>query len=167
MVFRASPLALALALALGGCKDDPPSAASASSAAPSPSAPSAAPVADTPPPSPSGPPAPPPTSVIVQHILVSYRGVKRAKLGITRSKAEARALAERVLARARQGDDFSDLVKQYSDDPAALERMGSTGRIKRDAMVKPFSDAAFALQVGEISGLVETEFGYHIIKRNQ
>ena len=65
------------------------------------------------------------------------------------------------------GTDFSELAQEYSDDPGGKTNRGNLGKFKREAMVKRFADAAFKLKVGEISEPVETEFGYHIIKRNQ
>jgi parvulin-like peptidyl-prolyl isomerase len=86
---------------------------------------------------------------------------------VTRSKSAARQRAAEVLEQARQGVDFSQLAREYSDDPGGKLNRGNLGRFKRDAMVKKFSDAAFALEVGEVSAVVETAFGFHIIKRNQ
>lgn len=108
-----------------------------------------------------------PEIVAAQHLLVAYKGAKSAAKTITRSKADAKKRAEEALTKAKKGDDFTALVKAYSDEPGAAERLGSLGKFKRDAMVKPFSDAAFKLKVGEISDVVETEFGFHVIKRNQ
>jgi parvulin-like peptidyl-prolyl isomerase len=108
-----------------------------------------------------------PDTVAAQHLLVAYKGAKGAAKTITRSKADAKKRAEEALAKARKGDDFSALVKAYSDEPGAVDRQGSLGKFKREAMVKPFADAAFKLKVGEISDVVETDFGFHVIKRNQ
>ena len=108
-----------------------------------------------------------PELIAAQHVLIAYRGAKRPPKGVTRSKAEAKKLAEEVAAKAKAGEDFGALASQYSDDTANKDRLGSVGKFKRDGMVKPFSDAAFALAVGETSGVVETEFGFHVIKRNQ
>ncbi|HEX2167266.1 MAG TPA: peptidylprolyl isomerase [Longimicrobiales bacterium] len=72
--------------------------------------------------------------------------------------------ARRVLAEARAGADFAQLAAQYSEEPNAAERGGDLGYFGPDEMVQPFSEAAFALNAGEISDLVETPFGIHIIK---
>jgi len=140
----------------------PPTADAAPVAAPAP-APSASPAS---PPTPAAD-SPPPTSVAAQHILVAYKGAKNAPKTVTRSKADARKRAEEALGRVRAGEDFTELVKVYSDDPGAADRMGSVGKFTREKMDKTFSDAAFALKVDEVSGIVETPFGFHLIKRNQ
>ncbi len=108
-----------------------------------------------------------PVTVAAQHVLVAYKGAKQAPANVTRSKADARKRADDVVAKAKAGEDFSALVASYSDDPAAKERMGSVGKFTREKMAKPFSDAAFALPVDGVSDVVETVFGYHVIKRNQ
>ena len=108
-----------------------------------------------------------PDAIAAQHVLVAYKGAEKAPKGVTRTKAEAKARAEEVAAKAKSGSDFSALVAEYSDDPAAKERQGSVGKFTRDKMAKPFSDAAFALAVGASRGAVETPFGFHVIKRNQ
>jgi peptidyl-prolyl cis-trans isomerase C len=76
-------------------------------------------------------------------------------------KAKDRAKA--VLAKARKGEDFAKLATEYSDGPTKA-REGDLGYFGRGQTVKPFEEAAFKLKVGEISDLVRTQFGYHIIK---
>jgi parvulin-like peptidyl-prolyl isomerase len=126
-----------------------------------------------PPPSPAAAPAPPPAAPLAAdqigaaHILIAYKGATRAKPTITRSKKEAKALALRVLADARKaGADFAKLAQASSDGPSG-PRGGALGRFSRRAMVKPFSDAAFALKPGQVSDVVETIFGFHVIKRTE
>lgn len=108
-----------------------------------------------------------PEIIAAQHLLVAYKGAKGAAKTITRSKADAKKRAEEAAAKAKKGDDFTALVKQYSDEPGAADRLGNLGKFKREAMVKAFSDAAFKLKLNETSDVVETEFGFHVIKRNQ
>ncbi len=78
--------------------------------------------------------------------------------------AAAQKKAEAVLARARAGEDFAKLAQENSDDPGSRGAGGELGWAPREAYVQPFAEALFALQKGEISGLVKTQFGYHIIR---
>ncbi|MDD5300999.1 MAG: SurA N-terminal domain-containing protein [Gallionella sp.] len=94
------------------------------------------------------------------HILIS--------VATAASQAEqdaAKVAAERLLQQARQNPArFAELAKQNSQDPGSAANGGSLGFFGRGMMVKPFEEAAFALKPGEISGLVKSDFGYHIIK---
>ena len=108
-----------------------------------------------------------PVEISARHLLVAYKGGLRASPGIGRSKAEALARAEEAHTRAVAGEDFVALVKQYSDEPGAGDRGGDLGKFDRQSMVPAFANAAFALKVGEISAVVETQFGYHVIKRTE
>jgi len=72
--------------------------------------------------------------------------------------------AKAALARLKKGEDFAKLAAELSKDPGSGKEGGDLGYFTRDRMVKEFGDAAFALKPGEISGIVKTQFGYHIIK---
>lgn len=86
---------------------------------------------------------------------------------ITRTKEEALKRVQQCLVRVRSGEDWDALVKEYSDEPGAGERGGDLGTFVRGQMVKAFSEAAFELRVGQISEVIETPYGYHIILRTQ
>lgn len=106
--------------------------------------------------------------ITAQHILVAYKGARAVPRSVTRSKEDARKVAQEAREKAKDPKlDFTDLVNLYSDDVATKDRQGSLGKIKRTSVVKEFGDAAWALKVDEVSDVVETQFGFHIIKRNQ
>jgi peptidyl-prolyl cis-trans isomerase NIMA-interacting 1 len=110
----------------------------------------------------------PPEWITAQHVLVAYKGASKCPHDVTRSKDEARKRADEVRAKATEGKmDFGEIAAMYSDDPNGKERQGSLGKIYPKNVVKPFADAAFALRVDEVSAVVETPFGFHVIKRNQ
>lgn len=161
--FRCSitPL-LASLLLLGACADltEPGSGAPP----PAPQEPAAAP-------QPEAAPAPPKPAdeerIGASHVLIQYKGSLRAAPTVTRTKEEAKKLAADVAAKAKKGQDFAGLAKQYSDEPGAKDRAGALGKFAKGNMVKPFSDAAFALKPGDISDVVETDFGFHVIKRTE
>ncbi len=85
--------------------------------------------------------------------------------GTARDRATVRRTAEDLLKRVRENPDrFPKLASEFSKDPGSAQAGGDLGLFGRNMMVKPFEDAAFALKRGEISDIVETEFGLHIIQ---
>lgn len=94
------------------------------------------------------------------HILI-----KADKSAPADERAKAKAKAESLLAQATKNPAaFADLARKNSDDSGSAERGGDLDFFGRGAMVKPFEDAAFALKPGELSGLVESDFGFHVIR---
>jgi parvulin-like peptidyl-prolyl isomerase len=105
-----------------------------------------------------------PEEVSASHILLKFKDVDK---GSTRTKAEAKKLAEELIAKAKKkGADFAALARKHSEGPTNTKG-GDLGSFKRGKMVKEFDNAVFKLKVGDISGIVETEFGFHIIKRTK
>lgn len=94
-------------------------------------------------------------TVKASHILVNLKD---------RSKEEALMRAQEVYTLAKSGSDFGALAEKYSDDRSNRANKGDLGYFTADDMVKPFSEAAFAMKPGEISAPVETQFGFHVIK---
>ena len=108
-----------------------------------------------------------PEEVQASHILISYQGADRADADISRSKDEAKAEAERIRGLiVDDGQDFAEMAKEHSDGPSSTKG-GDLGKFKFEVMAKPFSEAAFALGIDEVSGVVETGFGFHVIKRTE
>jgi peptidyl-prolyl cis-trans isomerase C len=98
-------------------------------------------------------------SVRASHILSAVpKGADAA------AKTQARAKAEQVLKDVKAGNDFAALAKEHSADPGSAANGGDLGFFQQGQMVGPFNDAAFTLAPGTTSDLVETDFGFHIIK---
>lgn len=123
------------------------------------------------------PATPEPDYVTVQHILIGFKGSVPGK-GITRTQAEAEALAHDLFERAKAGEDFDALVKEYTDDQhPGIYKMANSGKpydvaqgvFSRDGMVPGFGDASFPLPVGGVGisefDPVASKYGWHIVKR--
>jgi hypothetical protein len=103
-----------------------------------------------------------------KHLLVMYKGSRRAPPGIERTKEEAKKRAEEADKKAKApGAKFEELVKEYSDEPGAGARGGDLGTFRKGSMVPEFQDALDKMKVGDVSGVVETPFGYHVILRTK
>lgn len=111
-------------------------------------------------------PLPEPTeeAYAASHILVAWRGAVSAPASVTRSREEARALAASLRARALGGEDFASLARSYSDGPSA-PRGGKLGVYRTGTMVPDFERAVAAAEVGQLGPLVETPFGWHVVRR--
>jgi parvulin-like peptidyl-prolyl isomerase len=119
---------------------------------------------------------PEPERVQVQHILIAFENTLGASRTIPRNEAEARYLAYQLLERARDGEDFSALVREYSDDqyPGIYRLVNkgvepAEGEYSRKRMVAGFGDVSFSLEVGEIGiagfSAESSPYGWHIVKR--
>jgi peptidyl-prolyl cis-trans isomerase D len=100
--------------------------------------------------------------VKVRHILIKVPAGADAK-----ADAEAKAKAEDVLKQVRAGGNFAELAKKYSDDPGSKDQGGDLGFMQHGLTVPEFDKAAFALNPGQTSDLVKTQYGYHIIQSEE
>jgi parvulin-like peptidyl-prolyl isomerase len=98
----------------------------------------------------------------VSHVLIAFQGADRSQA--VRTKEEARARADEALARIGKGEDFAAVAREMSDDPSASAG-GDIGLVAPGQMVPAFEDAVFALKAGEHSGVVETPYGFHVVRR--
>ncbi len=97
-----------------------------------------------------------PEFVQAKHILIKFDGT---------NKADKLKLIESLKKRIEKGESFAELAKQYSEDKASAIKGGELGAFQRKQMVKPFEDGAFALKKpGQLSNIVETQFGFHLIQ---
>ncbi|MDP7629366.1 MAG: peptidylprolyl isomerase [SAR324 cluster bacterium] len=102
--------------------------------------------------------------VTASHILLSFKGALRSTQN--RSRGEALEMAKLLVAGLEAGKDFAALAKVHSNGPSA-SKGGLLGSFTRGQMVPEFDKAVFALKPSEVSGVVETPFGFHIIKRHE
>ncbi len=102
------------------------------------------------------------TELNARHILLQFEGTARSRSD--RSKAATMALMEQIKTRLSGGESFADLATEFTDDPSGKSSGGDLGWFGWGKMVGPFQEAAFKLNPGEVSDVVETSFGLHIIK---
>jgi peptidyl-prolyl cis-trans isomerase NIMA-interacting 1 len=108
-----------------------------------------------------------PAKVNVRHLLIKYAGAKRADASVKRTREQACLRAVEARDKVRGGSDFELVVKEYSEEAGAATRGGSIGSIERSDVAPPFADAAFELDANQLSDVVETEFGFHVILRTE
>jgi hypothetical protein len=117
---------------------------------------------ELPPPAPL--PADAPARVAARHLLVSWSGLPSAPSGVRRSRAEALARATQLRARLDAGEPLADLAREASDDPTAAQG-GDLGAVHRGLLVPHVESVLFALPEGGVAGPVESEFGFHLLRR--
>lgn len=100
------------------------------------------------------------------HILISTKDPATSQDLPEEKKKEKKKLAEKVLQRARAGEEFAKLAKEFSEDPGSKDK-GGEYTFPRGQMVREFEAAAFSMKTNQISDLVTTEYGYHIIRLNE
>jgi len=103
-----------------------------------------------------------PDSIRARHILL-----KSESSASDEQKKKIKEKAETVLQKLKGGEDFGKLATEFSDDPGTKDKGGDLGFFSKGSMIPAFEEAAFSLKPGEMSGLVETEYGYHIIKMEE
>jgi len=108
-----------------------------------------------------------PGRIAAKHVLVKYDGAKGAKPATARSREQACLRAIEARDKLRGGAEFGKIVSEYSEEPGAASREGSLGSVERGDVVPPFADAAFELDVGQLSDVVESDFGFHVIVRTE
>lgn len=104
-----------------------------------------------------------PEQVRAAHVLISTKDMNTNQDLSDKEKGEKKKLAEKVLTRAKAGEDFAVLAKEFSDDPGSKDK-GGEYTFPRGQMVPEFEAAAFTLKTNQVSDIVTTQFGYHVIK---
>jgi hypothetical protein len=107
-----------------------------------------------------------PPRIGVKHVLVRHANAERAE-GATRTREEACLRAMEARDKLGAGAEFSKIVEEYSDEAGAASREGSLGAIERGDVLPPFADAAFELEVNQLSDVIETKYGFHLILRTE
>jgi peptidyl-prolyl cis-trans isomerase NIMA-interacting 1 len=107
-----------------------------------------------------------PARIGVKQLLVRHAGADRAE-GVTRTREAACLRAMEARDKLRGGADLAEVVKEYSEEAGAASREGSLGIIERGDVLPSFADAAFELDLNQLSDVVETRYGFHVIFRTE
>ncbi len=107
-----------------------------------------------------------PEMVRASHVLIATKDTKTGSDLSEDAKKEKLKLAQSIVEKARKGEDFAKLAKEYSDDPGSKDK-GGEYTFPRGQMVPEFESAAFSLKTNQVSDVVTTQFGYHIIKLSE
>jgi len=103
---------------------------------------------------------------VARHVMIAWKGAGGDFGTISRSREQARTLAEEIAAKAlAPGADFCELAARFSDDEQSRFTCGLIGLVQPGDLEAAFEDALFALKPGGVSGVVETSYGFHIVKR--
>lgn len=108
-----------------------------------------------------------PGRVTVKHLVVKFAGAKGAPPEIARSRVDACLRALEAYDALKGGTEWDAVVAKYSEESGAASRGGSLGEVSRDGLDPAFADAAFELQPQEVSDVVASAFGFHVILRTQ
>ncbi len=102
----------------------------------------------------------------IAHILVRYRGGDRTPASVTRTEAQAETRANEALGRIEAGETFAEVAADLSDDEANRESGGAMGSLERGLLPSALDAALFSMEVGETQ-VVQTNLGYHVVRRTQ
>lgn len=108
-----------------------------------------------------------PAKIAVRHVLVKHKAAKNPVETVTRTREEACLRALEARDKILAGADFDTIVTEYSDEKGAAARRGLVGTVERAEVAPPFADAAFELSIGQMSDVVETDSGFHLILRSE
>lgn len=104
---------------------------------------------------------------VARHVMITWKGAGGDFGTISRSREQARALADEIAAKARvPGADFCELAARFSDDEQSRFGCGLIGLVRPGDLEASFEDTLFSLPPGGISGVVETKYGFHVVKRD-
>jgi hypothetical protein len=163
---RAIVLSSLLLAACGGAEtptETPEPAAAAEPAAPEPQGPEAECLAKANPGTEL--PADAPNRVGVSHLVIKHVDATNVPDEVSRSRGAACLRALEALEKLKGGAEFGEVVAEYSDEAGADTRGGSLGQVKPEDVAPRFAAAAFALDIGQVSYVVESKFGFHVIMR--